>query len=66
MRRDGDKSMKLLAVYTILVAIGEAVAVGLGEIIELTFPDASLLAFLGQFFLMLWVAWRGALLIARD
>lgn len=58
--------MKLLAVYSVLVAVGEAVAVGLGELVELTYPSASLLAFLGLFFLMLWVAWRGALLIARD
>lgn len=56
--------MTLLAVHTILVAVGEAVAIGLGEIIELTFPNASLLTFLGLFFLMPWVAWRGALLIA--
>ena len=58
--------MKLLAVYTILVAIGESIAVGLGEIVELTFPDASLLAYLALFFLMLWVAWRAALLVARE
>jgi hypothetical protein len=61
----GDKSMKLLAVYAILVAVGEGVAVGLGELIELTYPSASLLGFLGLFFRMLWVAWRGALLVTR-
>ncbi|MGD9920562.1 MAG: hypothetical protein AB7V13_03820 [Pseudorhodoplanes sp.] len=58
--------MKLLAIYTLLVIVGESAAVGLGELVELTYPGASLLSFLGLFFLMLWVAWRVTLLIARE
>lgn len=52
--------MKLLVIYTILVVIAEAAAIGIGELVELSYPNASLLAFLGLFFLMLWVAWRAA------
>ena len=49
--------MKLMVVYVFFAAIGEAMAVGLGEIVELTYPSASLLTFLGLFFVMLWAAW---------
>jgi uncharacterized membrane protein YkvI len=58
--------MKLLAVYTILVALGEAAAVGIGELVELTYPSASLLTFLALFFAMLWVSWRAALRLTGD
>lgn len=58
--------MKLLAIYAILVVFGEAAAVGIGELVELSYPSASLLAFLGAFFVMLWVAWRAALRLAGD
>jgi hypothetical protein len=53
--------MKLLAIYAILVVVGEAAAIGIGELVELSYPSASLLTFLGLFFVMLWVAWRAAL-----
>lgn len=49
--------MKLIAVYAVLVALGETVAFGLGEFIEVTYPSASLLAFLAMTFMMLWAAW---------
>jgi hypothetical protein len=58
--------MKLLAVYTLLVVLGEAAAVGVGELVEIAYPSASLLTFLGLFFVMLWVAWRGALRLTGD
>jgi hypothetical protein len=61
-----DNHLKLLAIYTLLVIVGEAAAVGLGELVELSYPNASLLAFLGLFFLMLWVAWRAALRLSGD
>jgi hypothetical protein len=52
--------MKLIVVYAILAALGVAVAIGLGEIVEVTYPSASLLAFMGLFFVMLGVAWVAA------
>ena len=57
--------MKLLAVYTILVFASEAAAIGIGEVVELTYPRASLLTFLALFFLMLWLAWRAALRVTN-
>lgn len=57
--------MKLLAVYTILVFASEAAAIGIGEVVELTYPKASLLTFLALFFLMLWLAWRAALRVTN-
>ena len=58
--------MKLLVVYSVLVALGEALAVGVGEIVELTYPSASLLSFLAMFFAMLGVAWIAALRLTGD
>jgi uncharacterized membrane protein YkvI len=58
--------MKLLAIYAILVVVGEAAAIGLGELVEMTYPNLSLTAFLALFFLMLWLAWRIALRITAD
>jgi hypothetical protein len=55
--------MKLLLIYAGLVAVGEAAAIGLGEVFEITFPRASLLVFLGLFFFVLYAAWRLALRI---
>ncbi len=34
--------MKLIVVYAILAAAGIAAAIGLGEIVEVTYPSASL------------------------
>jgi hypothetical protein len=58
--RGGAKSMKLLVVYAILVVVGGAAAIGVGEIVELTYPSASMMSFLGAFFLMLGGTWYGA------
>jgi hypothetical protein len=52
--------MKLLVVYAILVVVGAGAALGVGEIVELTYPSASLLSFLAAFFLMLGGTWYGA------
>ena len=52
--------MKLIVVYAVLATAGIAAAIGLGEIVEVTYRSASLLAFMGLFFLMLGVAWVAA------
>lgn len=49
--------MQLMFVYAIVLVVAEAIAVGLGEVVEIYFPGASLLAFMALFFVMLWAAW---------
>jgi hypothetical protein len=44
-------------VYAAVLLAAEAVAVGLGEIVETYYPSASLIAFMVMFMVMLWVAW---------
>jgi hypothetical protein len=53
--------MQLLIVYAVLVVIGQAAAIGVGRMVETTYPGASLFTFLGLFFVVLFVAWRLAL-----
>lgn len=52
--------MKLLAVYTLFVVIGEGIAYAIGRLVEQWSAAASLPVFLACFFLVFWVAWRGA------
>jgi hypothetical protein len=49
--------MALLAVYIVLVIIGDVVAYWIGLAIERALPAASLPAFLALYFVFLWVAW---------
>ncbi len=56
--------MKLLAVYTLLVAIGEFVSYFIGRVVEHWSATASLPVFLACFFIVFWVAWRAAIRIA--
>jgi len=49
--------MQLMFVYLGVLIIAEAIAVGLGEIVEIYYPSASLIAFMALFLAMLWVAW---------
>jgi len=58
--------MKLMAVYALIVILGQAGAIAMGELVELTFPSASLFVFLGMFFAVLWFGWIAALRITRD
>lgn len=58
--------MKLIAVYAVLAAAGIAVAIGLGEIVETTYPSASLVSFMGLFFLMLGLAWVAAVRVTGN
>ncbi len=49
--------MRLMAVYALIVILGQAGALALGEVVELTFPSASLFVFLGMFFAVMWIGW---------
>ncbi len=50
--------MKLIAVYVILVLIGEAIAYAIGRAVEQWSASAGLPVFLACFFLVFWGAWR--------
>ncbi len=53
--------MKLIAVYVVLVLIGEAIAYAIGRTVEYWSSAAGLPVFLGCFFLVFWAAWRMAI-----
>jgi hypothetical protein len=50
--------MKLIAVYVVLVLIGELVAYSVGRAVEHWSEAWSLPAFLALFFMVFWGAWR--------
>jgi hypothetical protein len=51
-------AMKLIAVYVVLVLVGELVAYGVGRAVEHWSEAWSLPVFLTLFFVVLWGAWR--------
>jgi len=51
-------NMKLLGVYIVFVAIGQAMTYVAGRTVEMWSPASSLPVFLTCFFLVLWAAWR--------
>lgn len=56
--------MKLMAVYTLFVVIGEVIAYGVGRAVEAWSATASLPVFLACFFIVFWAAWRAAIRLA--
>jgi hypothetical protein len=56
--------MKLIAVYVVLVLVGETLAYGVGRTVEHWSEPWSLPAFLAMFFLVFWGAWRIAIRVA--
>jgi hypothetical protein len=58
--------MQLIFVYAAILIVAEAVAIGLGEIVELYYPSASLIAFMALFLIMLWAAWIVAVRLTRE
>ena len=59
-----SQNMKLLVVYVVFVAIGEAIAYAAGRTVEFWSPSTSLPVFLSFFFFVLWAAWRLAVKVA--
>jgi hypothetical protein len=49
--------MQIIAVYVVLVIIGEFGAYLLGRTVEYWSPAASLPTFLACFFVVFWIAW---------
>lgn len=58
--------MQLIFVYAAILIVAEGVAIGLGEIVELYYPSASLIAFMALFLIMLWAAWIVAVRLTRE
>lgn len=57
----GHNFMKLIAVYVVLVLIGELIAYFIGRTVEHWSNTASLPVFLACFFFVFWGAWRLAI-----
>ena len=49
--------MRLIAVYCVVVAIGEVLAFLVGLVVERAFPSLSMLIYMGMFFGVLWGGW---------
>jgi hypothetical protein len=50
--------MRLIAVYILLVAVGDVLTYAIGRGVEQVSPATSLPVFLSCFFLVFWGAWR--------
>jgi len=59
-----SQDMRLLVVYIVFVAIGQAIAYAAGRAVEIWSPATSLPVFLSLFFFVLWAAWRAAVKVA--
>jgi len=57
--------MQIIAVYIVLVLIGEFGAYLLGRTVEHWSPSASLPVFLAAFFIVFWIAWLIAVRLTK-
>ena len=57
--------MWLIAVYLILMIVGDFADFFIGTVVERMWPAASLPVFLGLYFLFLWAAWLIAVRITE-
>ena len=60
----GNRTLRVLIVYVVLLFAGQAAAVGVGLMLDPVSKTAALAAFIPIYYAMYWVAWRLALLIA--
>ncbi len=56
--------MKLIAVYIVLVLVGDLLSYGVGRVVEMFSPTLSLTVFLTCFFAVFWAGWKAAVRIA--
>lgn len=61
---NGSNTLRVLIIYLVLLIVGQALAVGVGLILDPISKTAALAAFIPIYYAMYWVAWRVALLIA--
>ena len=57
--------MLVIAVFTVFVVLGDAVAIGISSLIEEFSKTASLFAFLGMFVLVFGIAWPMAVRVTE-
>jgi hypothetical protein len=57
--------MRLIAIYCVLVAIGEVIVFGLGLIVEELVPAFSMLIYMAMFFGVLWGGWTLAVYVTE-
>ena len=57
--------MLVIAVFTVFVVLGEAVAIGISSLIEEFSKTVSLFAFLGMFVLVFGIAWPMAVRVTE-
>lgn len=58
--------MRLILVYIAILVVAEAIAVGLGQVVEIYYPSMSLIVFMAFFMTMLWLAWIIAVRLTRN
>ena len=49
--------MWIMAVYILIVLVGEAIAIAIGLVLDRTYPFYSLPISLSLFFIVLWLSW---------
>ena len=49
--------MWIMAVYVLIVLVGEAIAIAIGLALDRTYPTYSLPISLSLFFIVLWLSW---------
>jgi hypothetical protein len=58
------QAMNLLVIFIISVVIGQSLSIGLGLLVErYSTPYTGMVAFIGSYFVMFWLAWRFAVRI---
>jgi hypothetical protein len=60
------QAMNLLVIFIISLVIGQSLSIGLGLLVErYSTPYTGMVAFIGSYFAMFWVAWRFAVRITE-
>ena len=61
---NGSNTLRVLILYLVLLVAGQALAVGVGLILDPISKTAALAAFIPIYYAMYWIAWRVALIVA--
>ncbi|MBX9843537.1 MAG: hypothetical protein K2Z80_17185 [Xanthobacteraceae bacterium] len=61
---NGGNTLRVLLAYVVVLIAGQALAVGVGLMLDPVSKTVALAAFIPIYYAMYWVAWRVALMIA--
>ena len=61
---NGSNTLRVMIVYVALLIAGQALAVGVGLVLDPVSKTAALATFIPIYYAMYWIAWRIALMIA--